>query len=460
MSRSAGAIGAILLCFALAGCSPSSAVPAPTGSPIMAPSSSRTAMDAAASPAARDTARPESMPSATPGPTSPTTAEIEALQARLAEDPDDAEALRDLGLALLQRVRETADPSLYERADEAFERARSLAPDDAMILVGIGGLELARHDFEEALESAHDALSLRPALAPAKAIEVDALVELGRYPDAVTAAADLLALGIDLTSLARASYLREIHGNLDGALTAMEQAAAAPSLAPENTAYVTTIKGNLLVLVGRRPEARAAYQEALALVPDHAPALAGLGRLAVGDDDLTAAVEWFDRAATIAPLPEYLVALGEAREAAGDASAAEESYALVRFETELFEANGVDVDLESALFEADHGAPPTALRLAEAAYADRQTIRTADALAWASHHAGLPADAKRLSDEALRLGTRDPLLLYHAGMIASAAGDPSEAVPLLEDALRLDPGFSATGAAAARAELARLDASR
>ena len=424
----------------------------------MAPSSSPAAADDAPSPGVQDPALPGSTLRATHGPTSPTAAGIEALQARLAQDPDDAEALRDLGLALLQRVRETADPSLYERAEEAFEQARSLAPEDAMILVGIGGLELARHDFEDALETAHDALSLRPGLAPAKAIEVDALVELGRYPEAVTAAADLLALGIDLTSLARASYLREVHGNLDGALTAMEQAAAAPSLAPENTAYVTTIKGNLLVLVGRRPEARVAYDDALALVPDHAPAMTGLGRLAVGDGDLTAAVDWFDRAATIAPLSEYLVALGEAQEASGDRIGAQESYDLVPFETELFEANGVDVDLESALFEADHGDPHTALRLAQAAYAERQTIRTADALAWASHHTGRATDARRLSDEALRLGTRDPLLAYHAGMIASAAGETSEAIRLLTEALRLDPGFSATGTASARAELARLEA--
>jgi tetratricopeptide (TPR) repeat protein len=375
----------------------------------------------------------------------------------LAEDPDDAEALRDLGLALLQRVRETADPTLYLQAEEALGRARTLDPEDPMVLVGIGALQLARHDFSEALDTAHEALTLRPALAPAKAIEVDALVELGRYEDAVDAGQELLAFGIDQPSLARASYLRELHGNLEGALAAMEQAADLPALAPENTAYVTTIEGNLLALVGRRDEARDAYERALELVPDHAPALTGLGRLAVGDGDLETAIEWFERAATIAPLPEYVVALGEAQEAAGDASGAEESYALVRFETELFEANGVDVDLESALFEADHGDPSTALRLAQDAYDDRQTIRTADALAWAWHRVGDGAEAERLSDEALRLGTQDPLLLYHAGMIASVAGDPSEAVELLEDALGLDPGFSATGAAAARAELATLE---
>jgi tetratricopeptide (TPR) repeat protein len=261
---------------------------------------------------------------------------------------------------------------------------------------------------------------------------------------------------VDLSSLARISYLREIHGNLQGALAAMQQAAAAPALAPENTAFVTTLEGNLLVLSGRRDDARKAYEQALAVVPDHPAALAGLGRLAVGDGDLTGAAARFERASEIVPLPEYVIALGEAREAAGDADGAKASYDLARLEIALFQSNGVEVDLDLALFEADHADPATALGLAEKAYATRQTYRTADALAWASHRAGRAADAQRLSVEARRLGTHDPLLLYHAGMIASAAGDRATARQLLTDALSLDPGFSATGAMAARAELARI----
>ena len=444
MNRPSGAFGAVLACLlAVAACTtaahPPSAIPPPT-------------QPASATP------RPSELPVGTPAPTSPTAAEIADLRERLSRDPDDPGTLRDLGFALLQRVRETGDPTLFAHAEEAFDRAGRIDGDDPLILVGIGGLQLARHDFAAALETAGAALAMRSSLRPAKAIEVDALVELGRYEEAVEATDELLALGVDLTSLARASYLREIHGNLEGALSAMEEAARAPALAPENTAYVTTIAGNLLVLNGRRDDAQVAYEEALALVPDHAPAMAGLGRLAVGDGDLDAAEIWFERASTILPLPEYVIALGETREASGDAAGAQDSYDLARLETQLFQANGVDVDLELALFEADHGDTDMAFGLAEQAYATRQTFRTADALAWASHRAGRSADAQRLAEEALRLGTRDPLLLYHAGMIASAAGDTSEAERLLKDALALDPGFSATGAAAARAELGRLDA--
>jgi tetratricopeptide (TPR) repeat protein len=444
MNRSRGAIGASLVLAAVqlvgacAGSPSASSTPVPAASPSSAPSN------------------PAPRPSAAP--VSTTASQIVDLRTKLATKPDDPATLRDLGLALLQRVRETADPSLYAQAEQALDRARTLAPDDPLVLVGIGGLQLGKHRFAEALETAHATLALAPQLPAAKAVEVDALVELGRYDDATTAAAELISLRVDLTSLARLSYLRELHGNLDGAVAAMRQAASSPALAPENTAYVETLLGNLLVYAGQPAEATAAYDQALATVPNHAAAIAGLGRQAVGRGDLDEAIRRFQQASAILPLPEYVIALGEAQEANGDATAAKQSYDLARAETQLFVAAGVDVDLELALFEADHGDPAKALDLAEAAYRTRHTVRTADALAWAYHRSGRPADAARLSAEALRLGSRDPLLLYHAGIIARDAGDTADARTDLTAALDLDPGFSAVGATAARQALAEVAA--
>lgn len=441
MNRSRGAIGACLcLCLLLLGCDLGSTRPTAVRS---------------ASPAVAF-----STPSRSPRPTTAaptgTVAEIARLRERVGVNPDDALALRDLGLALLQRVRETADPSLYRQAQEALLRASELAPDDALARMGLGALQLGRHQFAEALETARGAIKLSPTLVSAKAVEVDALVELGRYDEAVNAAQELAGLRIDITSLARISYLRELHGNINGAIAAMRQAAEAPALAPENTAYVTTVLGNLLVYAGKPAEAKAAYEAALRSVPDHAAAIAGLGRLAVARGDLTEAAQRFEKASDILPLPEYVIALGETREAEGDTEEAQKSYDLARAETALFQAAGVDVDMELALFEADHGEPSVALSLANQSYETRQTVRTADALAWASHRAGLDRDAVRLSAEALRLGSRDPLLLYHAGMIALATGDEATARRHLTDALAIDPGFSPTGAAEARAALAGL----
>ena len=438
MNRSRGAVGAVLLCLVLSACGgavPSTAISRP-------------------SPAATPAGTPRAtVPSPQPSPSvseSPTIAEIQTLRARLGAYPDDAAALRDLGLALLQRVRETADPSLYAQAGEAFDRARRLDPDDPLILVGIGGLQLARHEFGDALETARDVLVELPELPEARAIQIDALIELGRYDEAAEAIDDLVAVHHDIVSLPRLSYLRELHGDIPGAVEAMRAAAESPGLAPENTAYVLSLLATLLLHDGDPEAARRTYDQALAIVPDHAPSLAGLGRLAVGRGDLGEAIEQFSRASAILPLPEYVIALGEARDAAGDAAAAGNSYALARAEIRLFEAAGTQVDVDLALFEADHGDAGRALELAEAAYTRAPTVRAADALGWALHRLGRDDEARRRTDEAIRLGSRDPLLRFHRGAILAALGEGSEARRDLALALEIDPGFSATGAAEAR----------
>jgi tetratricopeptide (TPR) repeat protein len=364
--------------------------------------------------------------------------------------PSDGDAQRDLGFALAQRVRETADPSLYAPAMDAFDAALRVQPDDALSLVGVAGIQLGKHQFADGLVTARRAIALSPSLVAAHAAEVDALVELGRYDEADRAAGEMLGLGADLTTLARVSYLAELRGRLPAALAAMRQAAASPGLAPENSAYVDALLGNLLVSTGDDAGAAAAYGRALALVPDHAPSLAGQGRLAVGAGRLDDAIALFERAAAVVPLPEYVIALGDAQTAAGHKDQATKSYELARAEIRLFQSAGVVVDVDLALLEADHGHPTVALGYAMAAVRETPTVRAADAVAWALHRLGRDREALLRVKEALRLGSVDPILRYHAGAIEAALGDAAAARRDLGMALATDPGFSATGAAEAR----------
>ena len=334
---------------------------------------------------------------------------------------------------------------MYAAAATALEAARALDPDDALVLVGLGGLQLGRHEFAEALVTGRQAVEMSPNLASARAIVVDALVELGRYAEAGVAADEMLATASDLSTLSRVSYLAELNGKLDVAVGAMRQAGRTSGLAPENVAFADALLGNLLVYIGDGSGAAEAYQHALTLVPAHAPSLAGLGRLAVAGGRLDVAIAQFKRAADVLPLPEYVIALAEAQSAAGRHEDAARSFKLARAEIQLFEASGVVVDLDLALFEADHGDAAKALEFAETAYAATPTIRAADALGWALHRLGRDRDAKVRAQEALRLGSLDPLLRYHAGAIAAALGDVDGARRHLELALATDAGFSATG---------------
>ena len=93
------------------------------------------------------------------------------------------------------------------------------------------------------------------------------------------------------------------------------------------------------------------------------------------------------------PLPEYVIALGEAELAAG--KPAQRTFALVSAQRRLLDAAGVDTDVELAVFEADHGDPDTAVELARGGYQAAPSARAADALGWALTRAGKPEEGLR-----------------------------------------------------------------
>lgn len=441
-------LGSCLLLVLITGCA--------STPPSQPPSPARTSPPATAIPLPSSAAPATSPP---PVATSATVDEIDRLDAAVQANPANADLQRQLGSALLQRIRETADPSLYAPAAAAFDRAKALAPDDALVWAGIATLELGKHRFGEALGTARRAIDLAPRLAVARALEVDALVELGRYGDADGAASAMLGLASDLSTLTRVSYLAELHGKLDLAVVAMRKAVAAGEQEhdpPENIAFAEAQLANLLAWTGDRAGAALAYDDAIRLVPGHAPSLAGKARLAIADGRLDDAIALLQRAADVVPLPEYVIALAAAESQAGRATDAARNLDLARAEIRLFQAAGVSVDLDLALFDADHGDPTDALSLARSAYLATPTVRAADAVAWALHRLGRDREARPWVDRALRLGSLDPTFRYHAGAIAAALGDDRTARRDLEQALDTDAGFSATGAAEARQLLATL----
>jgi tetratricopeptide (TPR) repeat protein len=186
---------------------------------------------------------------------------------------------------------------------------------------------------------------------------------------------------------------------------------------------------------------------------------AALARIEIARGDVQAAETLLRSAVQQRPLPEYAIALGELLESQGRSSEAEEQYALVRATQQLFASSGVDTDIELALFDADHGNPEAAYQSALAAYARRPGIFAADTLAWAAYKAGRIEEARRYTLESLRLGTRDPRLLYHAGIIAEALGDAEKARTYLEQSIAMAPAQSPLAAIAARQALEDLTAS-
>jgi tetratricopeptide (TPR) repeat protein len=373
---------------------------------------------------------PVSSPAADPPPLGAlrtTDERIAVLLETVRSDPKSAAGWVQLGGAHLQKVRENGDASHYSQAEQAFERARSLDPADASAVNGQALLALAQHDFPAALSLARRARALAPeTVAPLGAL-VDAQVELGRYGAAERTLQGMLDRKPTLAAYARASYLRELRGDLDGAVSAMKLAVSSGIGEGENLAFAQAQLGNLELQRGRISAAEQAYRSALATFPAHVPASAGLARVAAARGDLGLAIRRYRDVVTRLPLPEHVIALGELELAAGRRDAARRDLALVEAERRLLQSNGVNVDVELAIFEADHGSPGRAVDLARRAYAAAPSVRSADALGWALTRHGRAEEGLRLARRALRLGWRDPLALYHAGVAAREAGDENAA---------------------------------
>jgi tetratricopeptide (TPR) repeat protein len=266
----------------------------------------------------------------------------------------------------------------------------------------------------------------------------------------------MVRLKANLAAYARISYFRELHGDLSGALQAMRYAVSAGAGSPEGEAYVQGLKGKLLLDLGRYGAAERAYHEALASNPGYPPALAGIASVEAAGGELGAAIRDYRTVVERLPLPEYAIALAETEQAAGRSSAAKRDYALVGAEVKLLHANGVNTDVDLALFEANHGSPRRAVILGRRAWERAPSVRSADALGWALYRAGRIAVATRFSDQAMRLGSRDPSFLYHAGMIARSAGRPMQARELLGSLVAQSPRFSPLYGPRARRAVERL----
>jgi tetratricopeptide (TPR) repeat protein len=368
-------------------------------------------------------------------------ARIAALQQAFRADPGDAGAASALGDAYYLRARETGDPGFYDRAGRAYDAALAVAPRDPVALGGAATLALARHDFRGGLALARRAHRVEPGLLRPYAAIVDGQVELGRYAAAARTLERMVSLKPNLAAYARVSYFRELNGDLDGATAAMRAAVAAGG-GGEALAYVQTLLGKLEIDRGRYRAAGRAYRAALAADPGYPPALAGLARVDAAGGALGSAIARYRRVVDRLPLPEYAIALAEAELALGRDAQARRDLALVGVESRLLAASGVDVDAELAVFEADHGDPRRAVELGRGAWRRAPSVRSADAYSWALHSAGRDAAALAVSGEAIRLRSRDPYFLYHAGVIAAAGGEPERARELLGTLAAQSPRFS------------------
>ena len=387
---------------------------------------------------------------------------IRFLEQRIKRDPEDFIAANKLAGQYLQRVRETGDVTYLNLALKAAHASLATLPPEQNTggLTALAQVEYASHEFAAARDHALQLTKLEPSKSYSYEILGDALLELGEYDKAEAAFRQMEQLGgiqglTRVTIEQRMARLASLHGDAKSAQqhysNALTMALALPASPRETVAWCRWQLGETAFSVGDYAAAERHYRDALTTFPDYFRALASLGRVRAAQGDLTGAIEQYEHAVRIIPDPSFVAALGDLYRLAGRDKDAAAQYLLVEKIGRLNELNGTLYNRQLALFYADHDLKPeAAYEDASKEYAIRRDIYGADALAWTALKAGKIAEAQSSIKEALRLGTKDARLFYHAGMIAQAAGDQGAAREYLKRALTLNPQFDPIQAAIAR----------
>jgi tetratricopeptide (TPR) repeat protein len=388
---------------------------------------------------------------------SPAQSRIAAARAAIQAHPDQPQGHSDLALALARRARETSDAEFYERAEAALKESFRLARDNPEAERVEVWILLGKHDFAQALEKARALNKRIPDDTMVYALLADAAVELGRYEEAEKAVQWSFDLRPgEISGLTRGAFLRELFGDLEGAIELMRSAYEKTAITEaEDRAWILTQIAHLELLSGRPEIADQILVEALKIFPRYHYSLAQMASVRTAQGRFHEAVALCEEHYLVSPVAESLFQLAVAHQRAGHAEAA--AAAFRQFEKRAIEeSSGVhNHNRELATYYGDHARRPAeALRFAAMEATRRQDLNTLDALAWALHLNGRSAEAQQTMQKVLAVGVRDPVVFYHAGMIAAGAGDTAAATRHLEASLAQAPRSDA--AVSARQALVRL----
>ena len=381
-------------------------------------------------------------------------ANVAGLEEQVRVSPSDSGLLTQLGFAYQLRWRETADASYLPRSEAALRRALRADRAEPNAVLGLGSLALIRHEFREALTYGRRAERLLAGSSRPYGVIGDALIELGRYDDAFGAFERMVSLRPGLAAYARIAYARELTGDRTGAIAALELALDTAAGQPEPSAFVLVELAKLELGLGRTEAAARHTYTALRVLPGYPAARLEAARVEASRGRFGRALAEAHRASEAIPTQAAVALHAELLDRAGRHAEARRQRATITVIDRLLQANGVQVDLESAIYRSDYRIQPAGtVLLARRARANRPSIYGDDAVAWALARAGRCDEALPFAERALRLGTKDPLLYFHRGYIEGCAGNRDAMRTWYERALELNPEFSVRWAPLARAAL-------
>jgi tetratricopeptide (TPR) repeat protein len=347
---------------------------------------------------------------------------IQKAQELIAKHPDHVAYYSGLAMAYARRARETSDVAYYTKADEVVDQALKIAPGDFEALKVRTWLLLGRHEFAKAALAAAELNKRVPDDITVYGYLADANAELGNYGEAVKAAQWMLDLRTgNVAGLTRAAYLRELHGDLSGAIDLMQMAYDATAFQEsEDRAWLLTQVAHLYFLDGDLKQAEAYAQGALELFPGYHYALGSLAQVRMAQGRFDDAVMLLKQRYDAAPHAENLFSLAEALDRAGRKDDAAAAFA--EFEKKALAestiADNANHELMTYYTDVAHQ-PEKSLAIARAELERRHDVYTLDAYAWALAASGDYGRAQSEIQKALAVGVKDPRILQHAASISA-----------------------------------------
>ncbi len=364
------------------------------------------------------------------------------------QKPDDAPTAIALASLFIQESRITGNYTYYDAAAMKYINEILVSNPqhfEALILKAI--LQLSQHHFSDALETAGIAQKINPYNSFVYGIMVDANVELGNYAQAVENSDKMMSIRPDMRSYARVSYLREIHGDLPGAIEAMKMAVEAGAYGDEGTAWSRIQLARLYENTGDLRSAEMHYLIALEQRPAYGYAIAGLGHLAMGSKNYPKAIQLYQQADSIVRDFALKEQLAELYGLSGDKVKSEATVNTVISELTKAAAEGEQsinhhADKELAYVYLMKNDYDRALQHAKTEYSRRpDNIDVNDALAWVYYQSGEVQKALPYMEKALRTQCKNPVLLCHAGLIYTKSGNKEKGKMVLTQALAADPNI-------------------
>ena len=381
-----------------------------------------------------------------PGPILKTADELIAFwRERYERDPRDYISLTYQGQAHVRKARDTGALAEYARAEETLGRALNLNATYEPALAYMSAVLLAQHDFHGALGLAERIYTFDRGALQALATVGDAHIELGNYAQAEAAYRELAARSPSPPVYSRLARLAWLHGDRERALRHAQQAtneAATWGLTGERRAWYELQLADLYFDSGQPDIADVHFAAALQQAPDYALALGGLADMRATQGRYEEAIELYTRTLSIAPQPHILAALGDLHVLTGDRQAAQRYYAEVESIARRSAVSDRAYNRELTMFYADHDVKVVkALQRARVEMDRRQDIYGYDTLAWTLYKNARIEEASEVMRDALKPGTQDATLYFHAGVISFHLGEIDTAQRQLELAMRLNPNF-------------------